>query len=438
MSEPDSGHVDSYYAASAPAAPDYPTLEANIETETCVIGGGFAGLTAARELARHGRGVVLLEARRIGWGASGRNGGFVSPGYAADTFALERKRGKARARALYDLSRQGADYVRANLSQPGFAGILGGQGRLRLSRHGAAGRLREIRRRLEQDYGHRFEYWDTERVRQCLRTRRYHQALHDPEAFAIEPLAYANALAAAAAREGAAIHENSPALSLTRKGEGWRIATPKGSVRARHTILAGSAYGVLSGLHRPLERAIVPVATYVVVSEPMGARLNEAIGFAGAIGDTRRAGDYYRKLGDGRLLWGGRITTRRAQPRRLAEILKRDILRIYPGLGDFAIDYAWSGLMGYAVHKMPIVGESAPGLWACTGFGGHGINTAASGGLLIAGAIAGGDERWRLLAPFGPRWAGGALGRLASQLEYWRLQAIDRWQERGSGDIQAR
>ena len=198
MNKLDSGHTDSYYAASAPAAADYPSLEANIETETCVIGGGFAGLTAASELARQGRGVVLLEARRIGWGASGRNGGFVSPGYSGDTFALERQLGKARTRALYDLSRQGAEYVRGNLSQPGFAGILGGQGRLRLSRHGAADGLRAIRRRLEEDYGHRFEYWDTDRVRQCLRTRRYHQALHDPEAFAIEPLAYANALAAAA------------------------------------------------------------------------------------------------------------------------------------------------------------------------------------------------------------------------------------------------
>lgn len=432
------GHVDSFYAASAPTAPGYASLDADIETETCVIGGGYAGLTTARELARHGRGVVLLEAERVGWGASGRNGGFVSPGYAADIFALETRLGKQHAKALYDLSHEGAEYVRERLSEPGFAGILGGRGRLRLTRHGCPEEMARTRERLEADYGHRFELWDAASIGQVLSTTRYHGGLHDPAAFDIDPLAYANALAGAAARAGASIFEASPALTLTRGRDRWRITTPGGTVGAEHVVLAGSAYGVPSGLHRPLDRAVLPVSTYVVVSEPMGARLDEAIGFAGAIGDTRRAGDYYRKLAGGRLMWGGRITTRRSQPHRLATDLKRDILSIYPGLGDFRIEYAWSGLMGYAVHKMPIVGRIGPGLWACTAFGGHGINTAASGGLLIAGAIAEGDDRWRLLAPFGARWAGGALGRAAVQLEYWRMQAFDRWRERGSGDIQPR
>ncbi len=432
------GHVDSYYAASIPTTPSYPALDRDIETETCVIGGGFAGLTTARELARRGRGVILLEARRIGWGASGRNGGFVSPGYAADIFALERRLGKTHARALYDLSYEGAEYVRKCLAETGFAGILGGRGRLRLTRRLCPNETQRVRDRLEADYGHRFEVWDTETIRRRLRTTAYHDGLHDPQAFDIDPLAYTIALAAAAAREGASIFEASPAARVSRERDMWRIATPGGAVRARHIVLAGSAYGVLSGLHRPLDRAVVPVATYVITSEPMGARLDEAIGFSGAIGDTRRAGDYYRKLGDGRLMWGGRITTRRSQPHQLANLLKRDILRIYPGLGDFRITHAWSGLMGYAIHKMPVVGQIAPGLWSCTAFGGHGINTAASGGILIAGAIAEGDERWRLFEPFGARWAGGALGRLAVQLEYWRMQALDRWQERGSGDIQSR
>ncbi len=438
MNRPASGHIDSCYAASAPAARPFPALNSDIETETCVIGGGFAGLTVARELARRGSPIVLLEARRVGWGASGRNGGFVSPGYAADIFALERQLGKAHAKELYDLSREGAVYVRNCLSEPGFAGILGGRGRLRLTRHRCPDAIRRTRDRLEADYGHQLEVWDTASIRQRLRTTTYYDGLYDPESFDIHPLAYVNALAAAAAGAGASIFEASPAAAVLRGRDLWRIVTPGGTVGARHVVFAGSAYGAISGLHRPLDRAILPVATYVVTSEPMRARLDQAIGFSGAIGDTRRAGDYYRKLADGRLMWGGRITTRRCQPHRLAALLKRDILRIYPGLGDFRIEYAWSGLMGYAVHKMPIVGQIAPGLWSCTAFGGHGINTTASGGLLIAGAIAEGDERWRLFAPFGARWAGGPLGRVAVQLEYWRMQALDRWQERGSGDIHPR
>ncbi|MCB1448958.1 MAG: FAD-binding oxidoreductase, partial [Nitratireductor sp.] len=130
------------------------------------------------------------------------------------------------------------------------------------------------------------------------------------------------------------------------------------------------------------------------------------------------------------LVWGGRITTRQSVPRDLGEKLRRDIQAVYPQLDDLEIETAWSGLMGYAIHKMPLIGRLREGFWAVTAFGGHGLNTTAMGGLLIASAITSGDDRWKLFEPYGLQWGGGLAGRAATQLEYWRLQMLDRIEER--------
>ena len=186
-------------------------------------------------------------------------------------------------------------------------------------------------------------------------------------------------------------------------------------------------------LYPRLERAVLPVATYVVTSESMPDRLAEAIRYPGCIGDTRRAGDYYRLVDGGtRLLWGGRITTRRSEPSQLANMLKRDILAIYPQLGDFEIERAWSGLMGYCVHKMPILAQMEEGLWAATATGGHGLNSTATIGLLAAEAMAGSSDRYKLFAPFKAQWGGGPLGRVGTQLAYWWLQGLDWLEEKRS------
>ena len=175
---------------------------------------------------------------------------------------------------------------------------------------------------------------------------------------------------------------------------------------------------------------MLPISTYVVTARSQ--KLDSAIHFSGCLGDTRRASDYYRIVGSGserRLLWGGRITTRRSVPPHLGERLADDIRSVYPQLDDLEIEYSWAGLMGYAVHKMPLIGRIDEGLWAATALGGHGINTGAMAGNLVASAIAHGDDRWRLFEPFKARWGWGIAGRAATQLEYWRLQLLDRLEE---------
>ncbi len=441
-------HAASCYAATLGDRPPRPPLTGEHETETAVIGGGLAGLTVAWRLAAAGWPVTLVEAHRTGWGASGRNGGFVSPGFARSIFSIEKQVGKHHARRLYELSRGGLNFVHERLAGLDMSGLVGGHGWLKVVRHPRTSALEERAARMARDYDVTLALWPRQAVRETLVTQRYFGALHDPEPFHIDPLAYAVALADDAERRGATMHDGSLATALERAAGGWRIGTAgaagPGTLLARHVVLAGSAY---QGLHAPtlwpgLERAVVPVATYVATTQPLGDRLDRAIRFAGCVADTRRAGDYYRVIGSGddrRLLWGGRITTRHREPARVAAMLKADLSAVYPQLGDVAIDTAWSGLMGYARTKMPIIGLIAgardAGLWALTAFGGHGMNTTAMGGSLIADAIARNDDCWRLFEPWHPglidRTIGGrnVLGRAATQLVYWSLQMRDRREE---------
>jgi len=420
-------HIDSFYAETMTAAPPRPALEGTAEADVCIIGGGLAGLTAARELAAAGKSVVLLESKRVGWAASGRNGGFVSPGFAEGIDEIEQKLGFESAKALWDLSVMGVEYVRDRIDTLKPAGVTVVPGWLKAIRFNDPDYLKKRADVMETRYNYPRVFWPRDKVREVLLTDTYFQALNDATAFHIHPLNYAIALAADAEASGAVIHEGAPATGLSKERAGWGVKTPSGKVLARDVVLAGSVYP--PQIWRPIDRAMLPVATYVVASEPMPDRLAGAIRFPGCIGDTRRAGDYYRIVEGGRLLWGGRITTRRSEPAQLADMLKQDILKIYPQLGDFRIDTAWAGLMGYAVHKMPLIGRIGEGLWSCTAFGGHGLNTTAMGGCLIARAIAGGDDAWRRFSPYRPVWAGGSIGRLATQLAYWRLQFLDSVEE---------
>ena len=421
------GHVNSYYAATLAGGQDYAALSGDRQADVCIVGGGLAGLSSALELARHGNTAVVLEANRVGWGASGRNGGFVAAGYAEGLETLVGRLGLDHARELFDLSCQGVRMVEDNIAGFGIASARSRPGALRVLRHDDEATFAAAPEQMRDKFGYEIAYWPTEKVRSHLKSNRYYQGLFDTGAIHIHPLNYVAGLATACAQAGVAIHEGSPALSVKRKGSGFAVSTAIGAVEAEHVVLCHSTYG--RGLNRRLDRAVLPVATHVVATRVDPELLAGAIDTEAAIADTRRAGDYYRRLPDGRLLWGGRITTQRSEPARLAQMLKHDIAAIYPQLAGLEVEYAWTGLMAYATHKMPIIGPLEPGLWAATGFGGHGLNTTAIAGRLIARAIAEGDDGYRLFDPFGMPWAGGAAGRAATQAVYWYYQLRDKLDE---------
>jgi gamma-glutamylputrescine oxidase len=414
----------SWYAATMVQAPPRPPLASDLDVDVCVIGGGLAGLTAAREIARSGWSVVLIEAGRLAGSASGRNTGFVLPGFAAEPDALIARVGFERAKELWSLSQAGLDYVRNAIQ--GMPAIDSENGWLYVSK---VDNQDEFQRSAELlgELGCEVESWPTERVREVLRSERYFHAIHYLQAFTIHPLNYALALASAAERDGARIFENTPALSIDPAGVRKRILTPNARLRAGEVVLAGNVQ--LKLLPR-LAATLVPITTYVITTAPLGPRLAGAVGYRGAVSDTDLADNHYRIVGGDRLMWSGRATVWPRNPRRYVEALTADIQETYPQLGKVDAEYAWAGTLGNTVHRMPQIGELGPGVWLASGFGGHGLNTTAMAGNLIARAIVEGDQTWRQFTPFELVWAGGIFGRAAAQMRVWIKRASDAYAER--------
>lgn len=417
-------YVDTYYSRTAATSETYPRAAGRIEADVCIIGGGLAGLTAALKLARSGRKVVLLEAQRVAWGASGRNGGFVSAGYATGLAAIERRVGADQARELFRLSMEGVEIVRSNVDELGIEAAEPVPGIAKALRYDSRGALQAASERQQREFGQPLRYLSHTEVVELFASPRYCEAVLDENAFHFHPLNYGRALAREAARLGAVIHEHSPVVSADLDNARKIVRTKDAQVYAADVVFATGGY--TDDVLPALKRAFLPIATYVVLTERAPDLVQGAIRTRVAILDDRRAGDYYRLVDDGsRILWGGRITTRTTDPRDIAALLRREMVATYPQLAALKVEIAWSGLMSYARHLMPQIGQWKPGVWYCTAFGGHGMNTTAIGGMVIAEGITGESDRYRLFAPFDLAWNGGVFGRAAVQLTYWSYQAAD-------------
>lgn len=422
-------YIDTYYRRTSANDLRYPALSRDVAVDVCVIGGGLAGLTTALELARRGRKVAVIERHLVAWGASGRNGGFVTAGYSTGLENIRRRSNAADADSLYRLSMEGVEMVRENIATLAIKGADVTPGILRVLRHDDADGLKKHQAEMNTRFGEKLEFRDTAQVRETLVSKVYHQGLYEADGFHFHPLNYARAVAAEIQHQGGHIFEETAAIGVASTANaGHVVATAGGKITAQHVVFAGGGY--TDAVAPKLQRSYLPIATYVLLTEPLGDLLPQTIRTRAAIGDDRRAGDYYRVVEGGRLLWGGRITTQTQDPGDLAAVLRRQMVGTYPQLKDVKIDAAWSGLMSYARHLMPQIGREAEGLWYCTAFGGHGINTTAIGGRVIAQAITGESDRYRLFAPFGLDWNGGPFGRAAAQLTYWTYQAMDSWRER--------
>ncbi|EXL06448.1 oxidoreductase [Brucella anthropi] len=406
-----------------------PTLERETTADVAVIGGGLAGLSAALQMSRAGKKVVVLEAESIGFGASGRNGGFVSPGFASGGDDIAARAGKTIAKTLHELSIEGVEFVRQNIDTLKIEEAQLIPGIMSVRRYDDGEGLKHYAEALQRDYGYRIDFHPTAETRNILNSKRYFQSVYDPNAFHIHPLNYLRALGCEIERLGGRIFENSRVLQLLDHNDGKLIKTARGQVKAGKILITTGGY--TDGLVSQIRRAYLPIATYVMVSEEAPELIASAIRTTAAIGDNRRAGDYYRVIDGGRrLLWGGRITTRAADTPGVVRELRNEMVGTYPQLASLKTELAWSGLMSYARHLMPQIGQLDRATWYCTAFGGHGLNTTAIGGKIVAEAICEQSDRYKLFEKFGLVWAGGAAGLAAAQLTYWKLQMQDWLAER--------
>lgn len=418
----------SYYAATANPAPDHPVLTESLSCDVCVVGGGYTGLSTALDLAERGFNVALLEARRIGWGASGRNGGHVAWGYAAEMEAIERAVGLEDAKRLWALSLEAVDIVRERVQRHRIACDLKLNGYFVAALKARQMRALEARaRRLAERYGYgNGRLVGRDEAGTIVRSPRYVGGYFHGDAGHLHPLNYCLGLADAAQRAGARLFEGSPVTALA-PGAKIRIATPEGRIEARYAVLCANAY--LGSLAPEIRSKIMPAATFMTATEPLGeARARALIPDDIAVSDCNFVLDYYRLSADHRLLFGGGISYSTLAPVDLKAAMRRAMLKVFPQLSDVRMAFGWDGLVGITVERTPHFGRLGGNVYFAQGFSGHGIALTGLAGRLIAEALAGEAGRFELLARLPHRSFPGGPGLrtplLALAMLYYRLRDL--------------
>lgn len=396
---PAPGHVNSYYAASAVGQVDYPEISDCERCDVCVIGGGYTGLSTALNLSERGYDTVLLEARRIGWGASGRNGGQVGSGLRWSQAALERHFGSEKAQLFWDIAEQAKREVTQRIARHNIPcdfkrGILNAA----ITKRGAESFQSEVAH-LRDSYGHHaIRYVGQDEIQSLLGTSIYYGGTLDTSSGHLHPLNFAIGLASAAAGAKVRIYENTPMRRYQRNAQGFDVETDQGEkVRAASIVLACNAY--IDRLSPLLSQYIMPLESFIAATEPLHpATAKQLIRDDVAVCDTKFCLDYCRLSADKRLLFGGAeayIPNRRVD---IAGKIKRRIHRVFPQLQDAGIDYAWRGKLAITRNRLPSIGCVSADVYYAQGFSGHGVALANLAGKLIAEAVAGSTEQFDLMA----------------------------------------
>ncbi len=404
---------DSYYAATAQRGPGFAPLAGDVSCDVAIVGGGLAGLSAALELAQRGLTVRLLEAREVGWGASGRNGGQAIHGLACDQDTIEQQLGLDEAKRVWAMSIEALDLIRERIAthaidcdwRDGYLGLATS------ARKGAA--LAAWADRMGSVYGYPLRRIGPGEVRDWIASPRYHSGVHDPRSGHLHPLKYTLGLARAAAAAGAVLHERTPVQAL-RHGEPAQIVTARGTVSARRVLLAGNVY--LHGIAPALEPRIMPVGTYIACSERLDPALADSlVPSRSAVCDTNFVLDYFRTTNDHRMLYGGRVSYSTVTPARLPESMRRRMVQTFPQLAAAKVEYAWGGFVDISMSRAPDFGR-LPGhgnVYYLQGFSGHGLALTGLAGRLVAEAMAGDAGRFDVFARLKHRaFPGGSLMRM--------------------------
>jgi gamma-glutamylputrescine oxidase len=382
------GYPDSYYVATAAGMAERPELDSELSADVCVIGGGFTGLSAALNLAELGMDVVLLEAERIGFGASGRCGGMIGSGQRKDVLEIEEQFGIDRSKQLWNFAEQAKQEIRDRVAKHDIPCDLQQGQLIGVHKRSYMGWARDIADALTDRYNYPFcEALDAEQTRKYVATDNYVEGFYDPEAMTLHPLNYALGIANAAVAAGVRIFENSRVTGYTRSDPAV-VSTAKGSVKAAHVVLGCNGY--LGDLEPRSAGKIMPINNFMVATEPLGEECAlELINGRFGVHDTRFVVNYYRLSDDYRLLFGGGENYRPGFPDDIARFVRRYMLRVFPQLKDVQLDYAWGGTLAVTVNRLPHFGRLEPNVFYAQGYSGHGISTASFAGKVIAEAIAG-------------------------------------------------
>jgi gamma-glutamylputrescine oxidase len=390
-------HIASYYASSANPAPDRPRLEERLTVDVCVIGGGIAGCSTALELAERGYSVALLEAERIGWGASGRSGGQAIFGFGTSMDTLVKQVGAEDARKMWDVSIEALDLVRMRVERHSIdCDLHWGQMHVGVRpRH--RGELLAWRDEMEQQYGYTgLEFLEKPEVEALVATHRYNSGLYDPRSGHLHPLNYTLGLAAAAEAAGVRIFEHSRVVSID-PGDTVNVRTSAGEVSARHVAVCCNAY--IEELIPKVRARIMPVGTYIVATEPLGEqRITDLVRRNIAVSDICWVLDYFRRSADHRLLFGGRVSYSGLDPINTKGATRARMVKVFPQLADVRIEYAWGGWLDVSMNRAPDFNRVAENVYYVQGFSGHGIALTGMAGRLMAEAIHGQAERFDLFA----------------------------------------
>ncbi|OIP87185.1 MAG: oxidoreductase [Rhodobacterales bacterium CG2_30_65_12] len=386
----------SYYAATATPLAPFAEATGEISCDVAVIGGGFTGLSAALHLAEAGMDVVVLEAHRVGFGASGRNGGQVHPGQRVDQDDLEKMVGAEMARRLWDVAVESVDLTielaQRHAPEAGYVpGLIHADHRARFVAHSHA-----YAEKLARDYGYdKIAPLSRDEMRAKVATDAYFGGLEDTGGGHLHPLNYALGLARAATAAGARIFERSR-VEWVSESEPVRLGTGKAKVTARYLLWAANGY--LGHLDKRIAAKVMPINNFILATEPLGALADELIAENQAVADSKFVINYFRLSQDRRMLFGGGESYGYRFPADIAAKARAPMLEIFPQLGDARIDYAWGGTLGITMNRMPHFERIAGNILTAGGYSGHGVALATLGGKLAAEAMLGQAERFDLMA----------------------------------------
>ncbi len=419
-------HCGSYYAATINKTLSFPSLQGERRADVCVIGAGFTGVSTALTLVERGYKVVLLEQHRVGWGASGRNGGQLIAGFTGQE-KLQKLHGQEAAQLISHLAYRGHEIIAERVEKYhidcdlsyGYIDVASKRRQYR--------ELKEwLGELVQHGLGDEVELVSPERISDVLGTHAYVGGLISMRNGHLHPLNLCLGEADAAAAQGVEIYEGSPVLDI-QHGDTPVVTTADGRVSADFVVLAGNAY---QRLERPrLGKLLFPATTYIVATEPLGEELARRLNPSDlAVCDMNDIPDYFRLSADGRLLFGGLCNFTAREPRSIQAALRRRLLAVYPQLEDTRIDYAWGGKIGIVVNRIPLIGRASKNVFYSLGYCGHGVNTSHMAGEIMAEAVAGTFERMDVFdkarhvrLPLGGK-LGGHL--LALGMLYYRLRDL--------------